>query len=158
MTAARVARIALSATLVALLVGGLLIAVKSSPINKTRITAYFENSNGIYPGDEVRILGVPVGEIETIEPQPQRAKITFWVDGKYQIPADAKAVDHLPNRGVGTVHSAHPGVHDRPRAGRRRDHSKGAHRGAGRVGRSARSTGQAEPHAGAHPPRRGSPR
>ena len=92
MTAARVARIALSATLVALLVGGLLIAVKSSPINKTRITAYFENSNGIYPGDEVRILGVPVGEIETIEPQPQRAKITFWVDGKYQIPADAKAV------------------------------------------------------------------
>ena len=92
MTAARVARIALSATLVALLVGGLLIAVQSGPINKTRITAYFENSNGIYPGDDVRILGVPVGEIETIEPQPQRAKITFWVDGKYRIPADAKAV------------------------------------------------------------------
>ena len=92
MTAARVARIALSAALVALLVGGLLIAVQSGPVNKTRITAYFENSNGIYPGDDVRILGVPVGEIETIEPQPQRAKITFWVDGKYQVPADAKAV------------------------------------------------------------------
>ena len=44
-------------------------------------------------GDEVRILGVPVGKIETIEPQPQRAKITFWIDAKYQIPADAKAVD-----------------------------------------------------------------
>ena len=76
----------------ALLVGGLLIAVQSGPVNKTRITAYFENSNGIYPGDDVRILGVPVGEIETIEPQPQRAKITFWVDGKYKVPADAKAV------------------------------------------------------------------
>jgi phospholipid/cholesterol/gamma-HCH transport system substrate-binding protein len=93
MTAARVARIALSVTLVALLVGGLLIAVKfSGPINKTKLTAYFENSNGIYPGDQVRILGVPVGEIERIEPQPQRAKITFWVDGKYKVPADAKAV------------------------------------------------------------------
>jgi phospholipid/cholesterol/gamma-HCH transport system substrate-binding protein len=93
MTAARVARIALSAALVVLLVGGLLIALQfSGPINKTKITAYFENSNGIYPGDDVRILGVPVGEIETIEPQPQRAKITFWVDGKYKVPADAKAV------------------------------------------------------------------
>ena len=92
MTAARIARIALSAALAVLLVGGLLIAVQSGPINKTRLTAYFENSNGIYPGDDVKILGVPVGEIETIEPQPQRAKITFWVDGKYQVPADAKAV------------------------------------------------------------------
>lgn len=93
MTAARVARIALSAALVVLLVGGLLIAVQfSGPINKTKLTAYFENSNGIYPGDDVRILGVPVGEIDTIEPQPQRAKITFWVDGKYKVPADAKAV------------------------------------------------------------------
>ena len=41
MTAARVARIALSATLVALLVGGLLIAVQSGPINKTIITFFF---------------------------------------------------------------------------------------------------------------------
>jgi phospholipid/cholesterol/gamma-HCH transport system substrate-binding protein len=93
MTAARVARIALSAALVALLVGGLLIAVQfSGPNNKTKLTAYFDNSNGIYPGDDVRILGVPVGKIDTIEPQPQRAKITFWVDGKYKVPADAKAV------------------------------------------------------------------
>jgi phospholipid/cholesterol/gamma-HCH transport system substrate-binding protein len=93
MTAARVARIALSAALVALLVGGLMIAVQfSGPINKTKLTAYFDNSNGIYPGDEVRILGVPVGKIDTIEPQPQRAKITLWVDGKYKVPADAKAV------------------------------------------------------------------
>jgi len=93
MTAARVARIALSVALVALLVGGLLVAVHfSGAINKTKLTAYFENSNGIYPGDNVRILGVPVGEIERIEPQPQRAKITFWVDGKYKVPADAKAV------------------------------------------------------------------
>ena len=35
---------------------------------------------------------MPVGKIDKIEPQPQRAKITFWVDGKYQVPADVKAV------------------------------------------------------------------
>jgi phospholipid/cholesterol/gamma-HCH transport system substrate-binding protein len=93
MNAARIARIGLSVALVALLIGGVVIAVQfAGPINKTRITAYFDNSNGIYPGDEVRILGVPVGKIETIEPQPQRAMITFWVDAKYKVPADAKAV------------------------------------------------------------------
>ena len=45
----------------------------------------------VFAGDDVRILGVPVGRIEKIEPQPQRAKITFWYDGKYKVPADAKA-------------------------------------------------------------------
>jgi len=83
-------RIALAASLAVLLVGGLLFALRStSGVGKTRLTAYFENSNGIYPGDEVRILGVPVGEIETIEPQPRQAKITLWVDDEYKIPADA---------------------------------------------------------------------
>jgi phospholipid/cholesterol/gamma-HCH transport system substrate-binding protein len=43
-------------------------------------------------GDEVRILGVRGGTVERIEPQPERAKITFSYDDKYQVPADAKAV------------------------------------------------------------------
>ena len=54
-------------------------------------SAYFDNSNGIFVGDDVRILGVPVGRIEKIEPQPERVKISFWYDGKYKVPADAKA-------------------------------------------------------------------
>ncbi len=60
--------------------------------NRRTVVAYFANSNGIFVGDEVRILGVPVGKIDRIEPQTQRVKITFWFDGKYQVPADAKAV------------------------------------------------------------------
>ena len=92
MIAAKGLRVALSAVLVALLVGGLLVATQSSPVSETKLTAYFDNTNGIYPGDDVRILGVPVGHIETIQPQPQRAKVTFTVDAKYKVPADAKAV------------------------------------------------------------------
>ena len=61
-------------------------------IGRTHIVAYFDNTNGMFKGDEVRILGVPVGSIETIEPQPDRVKVTFWVDDQYQVPADAKAV------------------------------------------------------------------
>jgi len=38
------------------------------------------------------MLGVAVGKIVSIEPQPQRAKITFWVDDEYKVPAGVKAV------------------------------------------------------------------
>lgn len=59
---------------------------------KVWVTAYFENSNGLFAGDDVRILGVPVGRVDRIDPQPTNAKITFWVDRRYPIPADVKAV------------------------------------------------------------------
>lgn len=84
--------------LVLILVAG--VAVVLRPLwgvaNRTHMVAYFDNSNGIFVGDEVRILGVPVGEIDSIEPQPQRAKISFWIDGTLKVPADAKAVILAP--------------------------------------------------------------
>jgi phospholipid/cholesterol/gamma-HCH transport system substrate-binding protein len=90
---ARTARIGLAAWLVILLiVGVVVVSHATSTVGKTHLTAYFTNSNGIFPGDEVRILGVPVGKIDTIEPQPQRAKITFWIDNDYKVPVDAEAV------------------------------------------------------------------
>jgi phospholipid/cholesterol/gamma-HCH transport system substrate-binding protein len=93
MTLSRAPKIALAAVLVLLLAGGITtVAVRPSTVDKTRIIAYFDNSNGIYAGDDVVILGVPVGKIDTVEPEPQRVKISLWVDNKYPVPADAKAV------------------------------------------------------------------
>ena len=84
--------------LIAVLVGGVLAALGVfQRVSRTTVTAYFENANGIYPGDDVRILGFPVGKIDTIEPQPQRAKITFWVDSKYRVPANASAAIVSPS-------------------------------------------------------------
>jgi phospholipid/cholesterol/gamma-HCH transport system substrate-binding protein len=60
-------------------------------VSRVNVVAYFDNSNGIFVGDDVVILGVPVGKIEKIEPQPERAKISFWYDDKYKVPADAQA-------------------------------------------------------------------
>jgi phospholipid/cholesterol/gamma-HCH transport system substrate-binding protein len=89
----RNARIGLAALLAATLVAGVVVMVYSSSLaRRNTVVAYFANSNGIFPGDEVRILGVAVGRIETIEPQPNRVKITFSYDYKYPVPADAKAV------------------------------------------------------------------
>lgn len=97
MTSTRL-RIGLAATLVVILVGGLLYAWGvTDRLTRTTVTAYFANSNGIFTGDQVRILGVPVGEIDRIEPQPDKVKITFWFDKQYAVPADAKAVILSPS-------------------------------------------------------------
>lgn len=94
----RYGRIVLAAVLTVLLIaGGVLVNRAAGTGNRTEVVGYFANSNGLFPGDQVWILGVPVGKIDAIEPQPQRAKITFHVDGKYKVPADAKAVILSPS-------------------------------------------------------------
>lgn len=86
-------QVALGIALIAVLVGGALVVTpKLWRMNRVYVTAYFDNSNGIFHGDSVDMLGVKIGEIETIEPQATRAKITFWYDAQYKVPADAKAV------------------------------------------------------------------
>ncbi|WNG80300.1 MCE family protein [Mycobacterium sp. ITM-2016-00316] len=83
----------LAAVLVLIMAAGILVAARSADhVGRTWVTAYFENSNGIFAGDDVRILGVPVGRVDSIVPEPTRARITFWVHGDYPIPAEAKAV------------------------------------------------------------------
>jgi phospholipid/cholesterol/gamma-HCH transport system substrate-binding protein len=95
MTPRRV-KAAVAALLAVLLVGGVAFVLTSQHIGKTTLTAYFDNTNGLFRGDDVMMLGVPVGKIVDIEPEPSRAKVTFWVDDTYQIPADVKAVILLP--------------------------------------------------------------
>src|SRR6185437_12704666 len=77
-TFARNAKIALTAILVLCLAGGTaLIVIARTGIVATRAVAYFENSNGIYAGDDVMILGVAVGKIDKIEPEPMQTKVSF---------------------------------------------------------------------------------
>jgi phospholipid/cholesterol/gamma-HCH transport system substrate-binding protein len=98
MMTSRTARIGLAAAMVLVLIAGVVVVLRSTAaINRTNAVAYFDNSNGVFVGDEVRILGVPVGKIDKIEPQPGRAKISFWFADKYKVPADAKAVILSPS-------------------------------------------------------------
>jgi phospholipid/cholesterol/gamma-HCH transport system substrate-binding protein len=93
----RSARIGLAIALVAVLIGGIAVIRTATGAGRTVVTGYFANSNGIFPGDSVWILGVPVGSIDSIEPQPERAKITFHVDDRYKVPADVKAAILSPS-------------------------------------------------------------
>ncbi|MDX1888945.1 MCE family protein [Mycolicibacterium sp. 050158] len=91
-------RTSLAVVLVVCLVAGVaLIVGRSSDVGRIHLVAYFDNSNGIFVGDEVRIVGVPVGLIDKIEPQPLQVKISFWLDDEYKVPANAKAVIVSPS-------------------------------------------------------------
>ncbi|MCX2932322.1 MCE family protein [Mycobacterium sp. CVI_P3] len=92
MTRLRNSRTALATLLVVTLLAGLVMAVRAvDHIGRTEVIGYFDNSNALFPGDDVRILGVPVGQVAKVEPQPDGVKITFWFNREYKVPADAKA-------------------------------------------------------------------
>lgn len=86
-------RVLLAAVLAMLLVSGVVsmgVVVKRSSHNT--VVGYFDNSTGLFVGDDVRIRGVSVGKVTKIQPEPLRTKITFWFDRKYKVPAQAQAV------------------------------------------------------------------
>ncbi len=85
------ARLWVAVPLILLLVAGVTVMLRTESANRTKVVAYFENSNGVFVGDDIRILGVPVGKITAIEPQPESVKVSFWFDSKYRVPADAMA-------------------------------------------------------------------
>jgi phospholipid/cholesterol/gamma-HCH transport system substrate-binding protein len=62
-----------------------------------KIVGYFTSAVGLYPGDQIRVVGVPVGKIESIEPRAEDVKITMSVDRDVKLPQDARAIIMAPN-------------------------------------------------------------
>jgi phospholipid/cholesterol/gamma-HCH transport system substrate-binding protein len=60
-------------------------------------TAYFPRAVSIYPGSDVRILGIKVGEIESVTPAGRSVRVKFWWDAMHKVPATAKAVIASPS-------------------------------------------------------------
>ncbi|WP_431239375.1 MCE family protein [Mycolicibacterium aichiense] len=90
MTRPRNARTALAIVLVLILAGGVLLRTVGHG-DRIEVVGYFDNSTALFPGDDIRILGVPVGRVTAVEPHPDGVKIAFWFDRKYPVPADAMA-------------------------------------------------------------------
>lgn len=98
-TARKTLRAAAALSLVVTLVFSLFLLGKQlwKEVDKNTYSAYFVNANGLFVGDEIRILGVAVGTVDKIEPQPASSKVTFSVDKKYPIPAAARAAILSPS-------------------------------------------------------------
>ncbi|AUH67106.1 MCE family protein [Gordonia sp. PS3] len=56
------------------------------------ITAYFPSVSGLYSGDPVRVIGVNIGKVSSIETRRGDVKVTMRIDDDTPIPADARAV------------------------------------------------------------------
>src|SRR5882757_8653896 len=55
------------------------------------VVAYFPDTLALYAGDKVQIMGVQVGQIDTIEPAGDKMKVTFHYASKFKVPANATA-------------------------------------------------------------------
>lgn len=57
----------------------------------TRLTAEFANTNNLFEGSEVRVLGLPVGEVAAIRPRGEHVEVDLVVDADQPIPAGVSA-------------------------------------------------------------------
>jgi len=59
---------------------------------KKYVTASFPRTVSLYEGSDVRILGVPVGQVESVTPTGTDVTVRMWYDAKYKVPDGAEAV------------------------------------------------------------------
>ncbi|WP_405495831.1 MCE family protein [Nocardia sp. NBC_00511] len=55
------------------------------------VTADFENVAGLYAGNEVAVLGVPIGSVTSVTPKGSYVQVVMSLDKSVKIPADAVA-------------------------------------------------------------------
>lgn len=88
-------RIVVPGTLVLLLVAAAFTMFRSEE-TKT-LTAHFPRTISIYEGSDVRVLGVPVGKVDTVRPSGTDVVVTMHYDADVRVPAEAKAVIVAPS-------------------------------------------------------------
>jgi len=90
-----VRRFAAPLVIVALLVAAALTFLGGE--DRKMLTAQFPRTVSVYEGSDVRILGVPVGRVETVVPSGTEVVVTISYDADVQVPADASAVIIAPS-------------------------------------------------------------
>lgn len=86
----------LAAVVVLLLIAAALLFLNNGD-GKRYLTVDFEQTNSVYKGSDVKILGVPVGTVEELTPRGNVVRVKIAYDGKQKLPADVKAVVVSPS-------------------------------------------------------------
>jgi virulence factor Mce-like protein len=86
--------IALAAALVLIVALGWTIL---RPAGQYRVTAFFTETVGLYPGSDVRVLGIPIGTIDDVVPLGDKVRVEMSIDDDYDVPADADAIVLAPS-------------------------------------------------------------
>jgi phospholipid/cholesterol/gamma-HCH transport system substrate-binding protein len=61
------------------------------------LTASFPRTVSLYEGSDVRVLGVPIGTVDSVTPSGTDVLVKMSYDAKYKVPQDAKAVIVSPS-------------------------------------------------------------
>ncbi|WP_407565459.1 MCE family protein [Streptomyces sp. 184] len=61
------------------------------------VTAYFDSGVGLYGGSDLRILGVKVGTVDSVEPAGDRVRVELTLDHDVKAPANAQAAVIAPS-------------------------------------------------------------
>lgn len=93
-SAARV-RVAI-AVVTALLAAVAFAGWRSTGGDERTVTAYFASTVNVHEGDEVRILGVPVGSVVEVDPSADGVKVVLRYDDRYRLADDASAAVVTP--------------------------------------------------------------
>jgi phospholipid/cholesterol/gamma-HCH transport system substrate-binding protein len=68
------------------------------PRNQTmHVTGMFSRAVGLYPGSDVRVLGVPIGTVISVTPEGDQVAVEFEYDAAVKIPANAMAAVVSPS-------------------------------------------------------------
>lgn len=74
---------------------GALVVTGAAVVDPTRgggaVCAYFDDSYGLFPDSPVTIRGIPVGKVDSIEPEGPRVRVVMRIDDR-ALPADTGAV------------------------------------------------------------------
>ncbi|MEO6470223.1 MAG: MCE family protein [Aeromicrobium sp.] len=81
--------------LLALIVAG--IVALSSRGGSRYVTVQFAQANSLYKGSDVRILGVPVGQVVSLKPKGDVVEVKMSYEGKFKLPDDVKAAIVSPS-------------------------------------------------------------
>jgi len=65
--------------------------------DRKTVTALFPRTIAIYEGSDVRVLGVPVGTVDTVTPSGTDVVVTMSYDASVKLPSDAEAVIISPS-------------------------------------------------------------
>ncbi|MCW2752281.1 MAG: virulence factor Mce, partial [Aeromicrobium sp.] len=82
---------------VALLLLAAVFLVVNNKDNKRYVTVDFEQTNSVYKGSDVKVLGVPIGKVDKLTPRGNVVRVRIAYDSKYRLPTDVKAVVVSPS-------------------------------------------------------------
>ena len=88
-------KFAVPAVVVALIIAAALVLFRGD--DRKTLTAHFPRTIAIYEGSDVRVLGVPIGQVDSVTPSGTDVVVTMSYDAETKLPADAKAVIVAPS-------------------------------------------------------------